>query len=73
MISRLICSIPKSPNTVQYYTETQNGVLITEVSSIQRSLQYHIGTQNGVLVTEVPSIWSSFDALPYYTGTHGTI
>ena len=38
-----------------YYTGTQNGVLITEVSSIQSSpntLQYYTRTQNGVLVDE---------------------
>ena len=44
--------------TLQYYTGTQNGVFITEVSSIQRllnTLQYYTGTQNGVLITEVSS------------------
>ena len=29
-------SIQRSLNTLQYYTGTQNGVLITEVSAIQR-------------------------------------
>ena len=40
------------------YIGTQNGVLVTEVSSTQRSLgtlQYYTGTQNGVPITEVSS------------------
>ena len=31
-----VSSIQRSFNTLQYYTGTQNGVLIIEVSSIQR-------------------------------------
>ena len=31
-----VSSIQRSLNTLQYYTGTQNGVLITEVSIIQR-------------------------------------
>ena len=31
-----VSSIQRSLNTLQYYTETQNGVLIIEVSAIQR-------------------------------------
>ena len=41
-------SIQGSFSTLQYYTGTQNGVLITEVSSIQGSfntLQYYTGTE----------------------------
>ena len=44
---------------LQYYTGTQNSVLNTEVSAIQRSLnmlQYYTGTQNSVLNTEVSAI-----------------
>ena len=44
---------------LQYYTETWNGVLTTEVSSTQRSLnklQYYDRTRNGVLITVVYSI-----------------
>ena len=41
-----------------YYTGTQNGVLITEDSSIQRSLQYYTRKQNSVPGVEVSSIQS---------------
>ena len=49
-------------DTPKYYTETQNGVLIAEVSSIQRSpktLLYYIGMQNGVLIIEVSAFHRS--------------
>ena len=65
-------SIQRSLNTLQYYTGTQNGVLITEFASTQRSLnilQYYTGTQNGVLITEVSSTQSCVERLhfvPYY-------
>ena len=71
-----VSSIQRSPNTLQYYNGTHNGVLISEVSSIQRSpnaLQYYNGTQNGVLITEVSSIQRSPNTLQYYTGTQNGV
>ena len=36
VLIRKVSSIQRSLNTLQYYTGTQNGVLIIEVSAIQR-------------------------------------
>ena len=69
-----VTSIQRSFNTLQYYTGTQNGVLITEVFAIQRFVierlhcirtnegrwvgQHHTGTH----------IWRWVE--PHHTGTH---
>ena len=43
-----VSSIQRSLNTLQYYTGTQNGVLIIEVSAIQRFVieRFHCISQN---------------------------
>ena len=50
-------SIQRSLNTLQYYTGTQNGVLIIEVSAIQRFVieRFHcIGTLHNIEIQSNP-------------------
>ena len=60
VFNKEVSSIQKSFNTLKYYTGTQNGVLITEVSTFQRLVieRFHCTRYITILHRKVSSVYT---------------